>query len=492
MSPEEKFHVDFEHIHDVIFPQDVRANDRVKARIRLRESGSEYEDVRVWRLSPLGVELLETERLSLDAGDAVSLELTIGGERVALDGLVVASVLESSGTNVVGIRFTEPQDASPVDRERRDGVRWICSNDFLPVAVAPNPAAFNDFMRFRIRDISRNGLLLQSSLRNKFLVPGMTLRLYATFPLIGSMDLDVKIVRVGISQNSGKDVLSIGTTMQVPTANARKILGQYLIQFSDADSSEVLKAVGLVPVSVSAGVSFSYLKSESDYRLCLDLRRLAYSAGGKVELDSDSSAMGDLLDASSRIVTGKRNGEVVASARIRFPGPNVPMEQDEFVDWPAELPRRDQMIEVSRVCTHPDYRGGDLLASLFQFCCSTSMTSRRPYVVIMSTDNLIRFYERLGWRRTGVRCVLPIYGVEHEVLVAHSFEALLGKGSNPIYWNIVWKDVAGYLVDADVISPSSLERVMFTIYKGFGPIASLMVWFGGVMRKFRTARRESS
>ena len=64
----------FKDIHDIIFPADVRATDLITARLRRRDYDTEFQVVRVWKLSPLGVELIPGDETEYKKRDGVDLE----------------------------------------------------------------------------------------------------------------------------------------------------------------------------------------------------------------------------------------------------------------------------------------------------------------------------------------------------------------------------------------------------------------------------------
>tara|TARA_A100001037_G_scaffold305550_1_gene346171 strand:+ start:2372 stop:3823 length:1452 start_codon:yes stop_codon:yes gene_type:complete len=470
--------LDFHQIHEVVFPGDVRPEDRVRARIRKRDaSDPQYLPCRVWKLSPLGVELLPPESMPLVKGDPVDIEITVGGERSYFSGLVVDQVQENEHIRLIGIRLSKRATAHNTGEDRRRSPRWLCSEDFYPSAVAPGKVGINDLMRFQIRDISKEGLQLTCSLRNKFLLPGMTLALAATFPEIGQLLLRVRIVRVDLTSDRGRDQLVVGTEFIKLSPQDRSVLAQYLIQFSDADSLDELRHHGFEPKSVSKGVNFYFLKSEDDYRQVLELRLLAHKHEGTLRSDTTEAAdMGDINDARARILIGKYRGKVVASGRVRFNELDTPLEHEKYFDLPSDFPRRDQMQEVSRLCTHPSFRRSDLLTRFFHFICSTSLSEDRPYYLMGSWPGMVPFYEKLGFRCTGLEHEEPLWNQPQTIMLGNAVDAMLGRTTDPIYWNIIWKEASSYAINSGTIQPTKLDRIRLGFLRALGPIAALLIW----------------
>ena len=469
----DRFSLDFSEIHETVFPADVRAQDRIVARIRKRVENSNFESIRIWKVSPLGIELVQNENSKFDRGDKVDLEITIGGQRTHFEGLIVDLVRKNEDIDLIGIRLSNRERDLESAGEKRRSIRWICSDDFFPTCVSPTPGRFNEYIYFQIRDISKEGFLLICSLRNKYLIPGMQLNLIASFPMVGDISLPVCVVRVGITSERGKDYLVVGTKFVSLSRGAKNVIGQYLLQFTDAETLDDLRSADFFPKSVAKATDFYFLKSESDYEEVLDLRLAAHRAGNTISTEVNVLEMGDIFDTNSRIIVGKHKGKIIASARIRFNVLEEPMEHEQYFDWPDYLPRRDQIFEVTRVCTHLNFRRNDLLAALLQFICATCIQPQRPWALFSSTDDLLSFYSKAGLKQTGISYSHPMYRGNQNVLLTNTFDLLLGKTSDPMYWNTLWRDVCSYLVDSGVVTPEPMDRARISVYKLFYPIASL-------------------
>lgn len=481
----DKFDLDFSAIHDSIFPADVRTQDRIVARIKSREEDSNFRDLQVWKLSPLGVELVNDPANPNEKGDKVDLEITIGGQRTYFEGLVVDLVKQNDSISLIGIRISDKPQYAIADGEKRRSVRWICSEDFYPTCVSPTPGRYNEYIYFSIRDISRDGFQLVCSLRNKYLIVGTQLNLTASFPMVGDLSLPVRVARIGIDTIQGKDRLVVGTEFVGLTQTAKNTIGQYLLQFTTAESLEDLRNAGFFPPAISRGTDYYFLKTEADYEQVLALRLLAHQDGNTVAEDLSPADMGDIFDTKSRIIIGKYNGEIIASARVHFNVLEEEMEHEQHISWPSELPRRDQIFELTRVCTHPKFRSNDLLASLLRFIAATCLQPQRPWVLVSSTDKLVPFYEKIGLADTGLRYDHPIFHGNQNVLLSNAYDILLGRSVHPIYWNALWKDVYGYLVDSGVLTPEPMDRARIRTYKALAPLTKLLFRFSQTPKKTR-------
>ena len=474
LSRRSEFEFDFGTIHQSIEPADIREAERILARIRKRDGDGSYEAIRVWKLSPLGVELA-AEAHAFKKGDLIDLELVVSGQRTLFEGLVVDLVHNNESITILGIRLSRKLTTSVPSSERRTAERWLCSDEFLPTCVAPTPGRFDDFMYFQVRDVSAEGLQLSCSLRNKFLIPGMRIALTTVFPMAQVIQLDVEVVRVGIASFGGRDRLVVGTRFRSITDQAKTILGQYILQFSNVETLADLKKQGLAPKSVSAGIDFYNVRTEEDYRAALELRFIAHAADGNIREDMTPEDLADINDARSRIIVGKYKGRVVATTRILFNTIDEPMEHEAFVEWPKTLPRRDQIAESSRTAIHPDFRRNDLLGALFRFVYLTGAQGDRPWVVMSCLDHMVPFYRKLGFKTTGLRHTEPQWKDDRylNIMIANIHELTVGRGVNPFYWNLMWRDVALYFSAQGVVDASGIDKVRLMVYKGLGPVSTL-------------------
>lgn len=463
-------------LHENLVPGDIRREDRVSARLYSENQG-DYQECQLWRLSPFGVEVLANQSSTIQKGESTSIQITIDGKSTRFEGLVVEHI-ESDNEDqecLIGIRFITKNTSERADnnQERRGGERWLCSEQFYPTCVTPTPGRINDYIYFRIHDISQNGMLMKCSLRNKHLLPEMVLQLFAQFPGCESTHLNVVIKRIGISEEAGRDVLSVGVEFLDLNHQTQSSIGQYLLQFSTVETATELIDSGFTPTSVSKGVEFYFLKTEKDYRDVLDLRRKAHIAEGTLNPDTPFESMGDVNDARSRIIVGKFKGIIVASARLRFNGSDIPLEHEAHIEWPAHLPRRNQIVEVSRACTHPEYRRGDLFSALWKYMATYALQRQHPFVVIGSWPSMVSFYNKVGFKRTGISHGEEIWNRQQEVLICNLHEAIFGKNTHPLYWNQLYRDVAESAINSGLLVPTDLEKIRMLAFSKLGWLSNI-------------------
>lgn len=466
--------IDFRQLHEAVFPADVREGENLKASFRLSEaSNRDFTHARVWRLSPVGVELIVDKSEAPSKADQVDLTLVIGGQRTLFEGVIVEVESDIEDQARIGIRLSKLA-TSEYTSDRRRASRWDCSGQYHPTAVAQNPAKFNDYLYFKIKNISVTGLQLITSLRNKFVVPGMQFNLQASLPMIGQVEFGIEVTRIGFTLDNGKDYLTIGSNFTNISQSSKNIIGQYLLQFGRDVSLEELKENSFYPQSIANAVEYSYLKTDEDYRAVLELRLEAYKAAGKTRKDAEAEEMADIFDSRSRILIGKLNGEIIATARLTYAELGEKLELDEDLSWHADFPRREEVVEVSRTCTSPKFRGADVLLSLFHQVAIASVQSRRDWIIIGATPDILDIYTNIGFQDTEVAYNHAAYkGLPHKVLLGHTPSVMKGIGVGPIYWHTVWKNVAKHLADHDYVPLDGMAVARLTAYKLLTPITWL-------------------
>ncbi len=471
-------------VHDKITPIDIRDGHLNYAIVKSTSNGLKLNlKLRIWRMSPLGVELVEENSEIIPKGIDVDLEIHNGHHKIYLSGLIVDEVTNKKGLRLLHIRLTPRPKERMESVDRRTSTRWICSEDYFPTAVASNPAQFNDFIYFRVKDISNEGLKLYTSLRNRFLVPSMSIDCLMDFPMITQVKIKLEIKSIRIELENGKEVLAVGVQYNKNDRIVKNAIKQYLIQFSSVKNLEELRQQGIEINEISTVIQYSFVKSKEDYEKVLQLRLDAYKAANKVKEDTSIHQMGDSYDARSRIVMAKFKGEVIASARLIFNKFEDQMEQEKFITWPTTLPRRDEMVEVMRACTHNDFRRSDLFFSLLQFIAVTVAQTKKNWIVICATDDIMPLYKKIGFQEVGLSYNhTGLNGLKHNILLANVKEAMEGKTVGPIVWNVIWSEVSKYLEDYGVMEVDPVTQIRLFCYRLFRPAALFIYNLGKFYR----------
>ena len=458
-------------IHEILNPVDVSPADRIRARIQNQSRPAPAESVKIHRLSPLGIELtLDSSNGTYEQGENVHLDLVFDGQRSRFQGLVVGLVFYEEDRKHLGIRFSSDSSSKEnIPEERRKEERWICSRNFLPVAIASNPMIFNEFIHFTITDVSGNGLRLKTSLSNRFLIPGIRLELAASFPMIGNATIRAQIARIDIHSSAGQEDLIVGMDNVELTKVGKDVVGQYLAQFSNVSSPAALEGFGFAQKSILLGLSFSYLKTERDYREAIALRR--EFAHNNCESDEQISGIGD---TDARILIAKLAGKAIATARIHFPDVGKSILMGSLDASSRRIPSRHEVIEIDAVHLNSAYNQRDLAIAILKFICGSCITSRRPYILISVPIEFGRIFEYIGLS------LVPEsngnnFSNSRSLMLGHAVQSMSGAKTNPVVWCYVWKDVAEHLIEIGEIRLTGVDSLMLKFYQLISPLSKLII-----------------
>lgn len=459
-------------IHQNLIPADVRDGTPIKAFIKGRFNGDSWEQHKVWRISPLGVEIVIDEEFPLQVGDQVDLKIELPDEKCDFSGVFVGAKEINYGRNIIGIRWFQEVFERHKDVDNRIKARWLCPQEFMPNGVAANPVRFNDFIYFRVHDISAGGMQIVTSLRNKFLIPGMHLETTISFPLVSQVNILFRVLHARVIQITGKEYLAVGGKFENLDQIAKEAVGQYVFQFGPASSIAMLKEQGLILKSAKSGIEFTYVKSKNEYLEVLELRKTTYILSGKLSPDALADELADVYDTRSRILIAKHNGKIVGSLRLVFTEDGEPTEQEQHVKFSDDFPLRHEVVEITRVCTHPEYRGNDLLMGLFAEAAKAILDAKRRWVIGSSKPELLGMYKKLGFFDSGLTYEHEKFkGEKQVVFVGDIFKAVSGLGINPIIWNIVFSDLVHFLQETDLIQFGGIPRLRIAILRLIKPLA---------------------
>lgn len=476
--PEEQIEI----IHSPFFPADVRKGEGVTAYIRT-SSNEKWTEIRVWRFSPLGVELLvEKEKhssLSFKADQSVDIKIKLLKQETEFEGLVILSEIKHQNNKLIGVRWCHRGNELKKSWDgvnRRKAKRFVCHERFLPTGTAGNPSRFNDFIVFRICDFSKDGIGLMTSLRNKFIVEGMVLNTQISFPLVGNFPVDIKIetCRFFESQNSSEGYLWIGASILNQSKVLNHAIADYLFQFGSEASIAELRAEGLKVKKASTALEFGCVRTKEDFVDVINLRKLAYTGAGKI---SNEGEFDDIFDARARIITARHRGNLVGSIRLIFHEDGDDLEHERFFNYRDfdSLPRKSDLVEVTRICTHPNYRKSDILYALMKEMTLQVVQSGRKFVLGSAEEKLMRLYLSMGYKGEEIYFEHEdINNIKHQLLIGHVPTILSGKGVDVKVWNELYKDLTEFINNNDFLSDDPLTNVRQNTYRILSPFTKIL------------------
>ncbi|MFW7378738.1 MAG: GNAT family N-acyltransferase [Oligoflexus sp.] len=238
---------------------------------------------------------------------------------------------------------------------------------------------------------------------------------------------------------------AFGILLRRPSTRFRNSMGQILFQSSSEHTPKKIRESGLLAGSLRHLVHYHIIETQEEYQELLALRFQAYQKAGKISAKGKIEDMGDRFDQRSKILVAKHLGKIVASMRLILNGEQEPGEHEQFVHFPHYFPSRSEIIEITRVCTDPNYRGSDLLQGLFQFASKVTISLDRPWILGSSTPALLPLYRKIGFLPSELKYIHQDLNHEaHVIFMAHKDDILFGRNVGAIHWNVMYREVYEY------------------------------------------------
>ena len=429
-------------------------------------------------LSPFGVELEpDTGQDLVPVGTSVEVRFNRLGRAVMISGQTTDATLSPKRLFVRACARRRTTAGVDIRLNRR----FFCDPLYAPTGIASNPLRFNDTIYFRVRDISSQGLRILTSLRNKYIFVGHELNCSFTFPLLGNTpNCQMRVSSVSVTKETPSEALAVGLKFVASSQSFVQMAGRYLLQFGKLDdgtapSPKDVKSAGFTGTSAGKALELDYARTPEEYDEVLNLRLDAFRAVVDTPPDAKAKDWGDHFDAKARILTVRYRGKLVASCRLIMAAPDGPLEHDALVQLPNTLPDRKLIVEVSRTCTHPAYRGDDLLMMLFRHIVLNSLESGRRFMMANCVKNLLPIYERVGCKYTGVKFRHATDGNEHYVFLGDLSAMLLGRGISPLAWSLLCGSMWQHVKHLCETEATSWDRLRLGFYRKLQPLTHKII-----------------
>lgn len=427
--------------------------DQIRASI-MQQNGRHLE-TKVLQMSPVGLEVLT---LSLPiVQDVYTLKMSIGKQTVELLAKMVHQKISNGNYHLAFRTFEKDQSVTP-KVEKREKRRWTCLEKYLPTGTTPNPVGYNDFIFFRVVELSHSGLKLVSSLRNKTIVVKQRLNCAINLPMVGSLTVQVEVRNIDRVTFGQEDVLSLGCVFIGADDFILQILGEYLLNFGRDVTVSALRAEGFPVKNAAKWLDYSYVKTEKEFEEVMSLRLQAYSEVGKVSSEKTPFDMTDEFDSRAKIIAVKHSGKVVGSARVMLHNVGDPTEFGKYVEFPNDFPKVWEYVESSRVCTDTSVRGSDVMFEILSHIVLLAVKGNRRYVVGGAAGSLLTFYKKAGWTITDV-CYRSTALVQDEsrIILLDIHKVVLGHGLKIRDWKRMFSGVVEYLIDQQMLDLNPME-----------------------------------
>lgn len=281
---------------------------------------------RVVDLTPKGIGLVVEgtavkDSMYLQKGDLVSLRVERGGHPVTVKARLAtrSETLLEKDVLRLGFRIESDDEAlisqiPPGEVRLEESRPRRFSLDQAPILECES----DDYLRlgqkafYKIRDVSLKGALLETSARNKFLLPNLQMPLIIYIPGHGKFTETVKVRRVEV----GGDRYWVGLEWVNLQSNTIEALGDFCVNFAENVSYQIMLEEGFPVRVLEEAMTVQAETTKHDYMQILQLRlQHAHENGERLE-DSDPWAFMKLKDSDARHVSVKIGKRVVASARL--------------------------------------------------------------------------------------------------------------------------------------------------------------------------------
>ncbi len=423
---------------------DVRDGDGLSG--VLRTPGAEDTDLRVYNISLAGVGAIVDIEWAEVIREGQVYPLLIHrswGEPLAVHAKCVWSQAASNRHRRFGFTF-EP------DTDKAAEIAKLTQRQLVVPASTPIQAHLYKELFYRERlqvdivSIGRGCVTFAIEDTECLLIPGMQIALN-----IGRLNEPAGQLQCELIESQ---LTSAGALIICRIVHFSDALQAWLVAYllSDRDTNPAtLRRAGLQVRNTANLFRFRFANNARQYQQVLELRLSTYKHAGKLAANTDVAAMRAPLDSASRILTVYHRDQLIASCAMAFPASHDTVLDTERAlpgGYPADLPSKLEIIEISRLCVHPDYRQGDILVRMFEQMYRVCLASDRSYMISSADRKLWPLYKSIGFQKTAYRYDHPVFtGIEHTIISIHLDTPLLAKGLPHARWVHLYRDINDFM-----------------------------------------------
>jgi hypothetical protein len=431
--------------------------------------------VTLWDFSLFGFAILrrqaESDSLRLSEGDRVRLNIRIGTGWVGADCLV-KNVSNVKGRQRIGLaRMDLTRASGPAARmafPQGECLRLPESVDIRAEAV--NPVFFGEWASLRLIGL-QPGLNLDFITRDPALplFKGQCLDIHLTMPTSAENLYRGEIL--GLERVPGGSVKIRMKPISLPARLANDLAE--LLACDAGINPDTLKRFGFPTRFFRNRITFRFVESMDDYEKVLILRRNAYVEVGKRDADTVPEEMSIEWDKTSRILCAYHDDQLVASAAMTFPRSESETLRSETAfpgnRFPGSPHPKTELLEINSLCTHKDFRRGDLLHAVFEQIARIFILSDRKYIMNLSDSALLPMYLGIGFKDQGEKGIF--LGRPHHLIKVSRNAVLKAEGLGLFRWNLLYGDLMEDIHSKRMLAMSAWERLILKARLAFKPMA---------------------
>ncbi len=411
-------------------------------------------------------------QIPLQLGDEIELRIKVTHHQEFQIWCQVKNMLPWKDGLKIGLRRLDIGFPQAVDTNRREAFRLPLAPALALHARIKHPFIYGYWCQLVVSDVNRNmGLSFLSTDASVLLFEGMELQLH--FELAGHRESPM-VVRVAWVHATEANHVKFGVDCLDMDWQLHNGICAFLL-FSGHWTPSRLREAGFKSQQVKSRLRFRTVKTMEDYAEVLYLRRDAYVGAGKKPDGTTPESMAGPLDGLSRILMTHHHGTLVGTMTFTYP-----VSEETILDsqmgfpgqkYPVAIPPKANLIEVSRLCIHQEYRNTDLLQGLFEHGMKHFLMSDRHWLLTSAVSDLLPTYQRIGFKKLKASYKHPaLNNQEHHMILAPRSAFLWGKGMNLLVWNTLFGDVIEYLLNRNLVTVTGTERLLIRTKLLFRPL----------------------
>jgi len=410
--------------------------------------------VKPFDLSSFGFSFISDSKF--DFGTEIGFELNIRDGDFSGQG-EITWVQEINGQFKTGVKFLRFHNVDPF----HEANQIVIKHGYHVHGIYSKINFYLERSEFKILSLSSKSFVLQVEKTGQYLLPGMKLDLKFFISTSNFENTILTNATISFVNNGPNGSLIVGCNVKSLSESLSLNLANYLLQFLEVSPDEV-RAAGFNVSKIADVFTFRYVETHADYIEVLKLRYEAYLDAGKVDRSKKPANMAATLDSKSRILMVKHQGKLIASVAISFPDSNdliLDTEKALAGGYSKEIPEKIKMVEIARLCTHPEYRKGDLLHRVFEHVYKIFVTSGREYIITSCDDKLWPLYSKLGFRKTGLQYNhIALSGLLHHIIIGSTDICVKLNKMNWIAWSYLFGGMYKELDSKNLVTTSKVVR----------------------------------
>lgn len=463
----------------------LRISQRELGRVAIAVQKTEWADeqkwvnAKLWDFSSISLGI-RVDKSDWEVGDRLKVRLQAAAETHVFE-CTLMSKRECQGAALpqwhLGLRREDVTAPQGRDGSRREDERLRLAPAVNLVARIKHPFLFAHWCHVRAYDVNRSmGFAFECQDPSLLVFIGMTIDLHFELPGMRLLPLKARVAWVFAE---GDHCVRFGVSCVAMDFALHNSISDFLLVTRHWSPAR-LREAGFRVQQVKQRLRFRTVKNGEDYEAVLLLRRDAYVGAGRKPEGTPPEAMAGRLDKQSRIITAWHGSELVGSLTFAFPN-----SEDVILDseagfpghrYPVQVPRKTDLIEVSRLCIHQAYRSTDLLQGLFEHGMQHFLSSERKWLLSSAIPELLPLYLRIGFKTLGATYRHPALGnAEHHLISAHRDAFLKGKGMRYAVWLGLFGDVLRFLVSRHGRLFSITQRLRLAPHLIIHPLMKRMI-----------------